>query len=328
MTYFLVMLLLFCNTLQGLVPLKMKMNMREKLIISVVDPSTDIIVKLIGTMHYNPASIKKSELLVKTLAEEQILSSVIVESCETRWLKTIERQRKGSIMRNLFDNEMQAASEIADKYDIPTYLGDQNITITTTRMKETFLESIKDICTFQIIKLIADLKRVKDTTISPKPKLPVSSELNYMLHIDDFMDIELLKGLPVALVRYPLAFLTKSPKNILIGLSIIGLSYVNPNVWTVLDTELAPSLDLNYIQETILDFSASFATIILEFLILGRTFLVALLEERNEVIVRRIRQACIEAKNNNKKVVIAVLGAAHVNGISYLIQSNNSTLLL
>ena len=96
------------------------------------DPSTGILVKIVGSMHYNPASIRLAESTVEELALKNELSSVIVESCPKRWEKMKLMQRDGSLLKDILRNEMQAASE----------MGDQEIELTNARIIKTFKETV------------------------------------------------------------------------------------------------------------------------------------------------------------------------------------------
>ena len=68
-----------------------------------------------------------------------------------------------------------------------------------------------------------------------------------------------------------------------------------------------------------------FALDILEVVFLSRLLLKALLETRNDILARSIRDACgLSAdssqsgsgqKNKTRKTVVAILGAAHLNGV-------------
>ena len=58
----------------------------------------------------------------------------------------------------------------------------------------------------------------------------------------------------------------------------------------------------------------------LETLVLGRVFLVALLEERNYALARNIRKAHFATRGGD--TVVAVLGAAHLNGVKRLLTSS------
>jgi pheromone shutdown protein TraB len=55
---------------------------------------------------------------------------------------------------------------------------------------------------------------------------------------------------------------------------------------------------------------------------LSRLFLKALLETRNDVLARSVRDACADeragergAKKKSARTVVAILGAAHLNGV-------------
>ena len=57
-------------------------------LLEFVEPTTNVTVVLIGSMHYNPASIELVETTVDKLGREEKLGSVIIESCDIRWNKT------------------------------------------------------------------------------------------------------------------------------------------------------------------------------------------------------------------------------------------------
>ena len=56
---------------------------------------------------------------------------------------------------------------------------------------------------------------------------------------------------------------------------------------------------------------------LLQGLLLGRAILVALIEERDSVLADNIRRACVRASASGSggREVVAVLGAAHINGV-------------
>ena len=83
-------------------------------------------VFLIGTMHYNPASIRLCEETVSTLRRASRLGAVVLETCPKRWEKTLTYQPAGSVMRSVLDNEFQSAAEAAGD-DAEIVLGDQEI---------------------------------------------------------------------------------------------------------------------------------------------------------------------------------------------------------
>jgi hypothetical protein len=55
--------------------------------LSFIEPTTGVIVKLVGAMHYNPTSVSLAYSTCNDLAEKAMLGSVIVESCPQRWNK-------------------------------------------------------------------------------------------------------------------------------------------------------------------------------------------------------------------------------------------------
>merc|ERR1711865_609267 len=65
-------------------------NRNRRQVLEFVEPTTNVTVVLIGSMHYNPASIDLVKRTVDQLGDEQKLGSVIIESCDIRWNKTQE----------------------------------------------------------------------------------------------------------------------------------------------------------------------------------------------------------------------------------------------
>ena len=59
-----------------------------------------------------------------------------------------------------------------------------------------------------------------------------------------------------------------------------------------------------------------------ELVLFARVFLVALLNERNDILADNIRAAAARAKDG--KAVVAVLGMAHVNGVASLLDLPDS----
>ena len=174
--------------------------------VSFVEPTTNVRVTLVGAMHYNPVSIALACSTCEELAANQQLASVIVESCPTRWNKTMKSQPEGSFMRKVFDNEMQAASEVAVRNNLPVVLGDQDISATNTRMAQTFKQSVIDLLTPWKGGWSA---LYTDITDAARLTLPSGSQY---LGTGDFFNLQLILASPVSLIRYPLSFMVKSPK--------------------------------------------------------------------------------------------------------------------
>eukprot|EP00537_Pseudo-nitzschia_pungens_P004108 CAMPEP_0172378432 /NCGR_PEP_ID=MMETSP1060-20121228/69405_1 /TAXON_ID=37318 /ORGANISM="Pseudo-nitzschia pungens, Strain cf. cingulata" /LENGTH=547 /DNA_ID=CAMNT_0013106149 /DNA_START=1039 /DNA_END=2682 /DNA_ORIENTATION=- len=66
----------------------------DRQVLEFREPNTNVTVLLIGSMHYNPASIKLVERTLTRLGDDQKLGSVIIESCDIRWNKTQEILRR------------------------------------------------------------------------------------------------------------------------------------------------------------------------------------------------------------------------------------------
>jgi len=302
-------------------------------------------------MHYNPQSIQLASSTCEELVQRNALASVVVESCTTRWSKTLRTQPEGSVMRQLFDNEMQAAAEVATRAGLPVVLGDQDISATNKRMAQTFKASVVDLLTpwrGGWATLYAD--------VAEAARLTLPSGAQY-LGPAAFFNGGLLLASPVSLVRYPLSFIVKSP---LFGIpAIAGLVYALLNAG---DTAFVGTTAVEQVQEVVTS-----ATIFgVETAVFARVFLVALLAERNEILAQNILAECrraasqsAAAKSKGKggagglprgllqmfsgasgsgagagagargndddddasaPVVVAVLGAAHVNGIRFLLE--------
>lgn len=97
------------------------------------DPKSRIDCILVGTMHYNPASISLARSIVVEEGKAGRLRAVAVESCPTRWNSTLRVQVPGTLLRWLCDNEMQSAAEAGNEYNVPLSLVDQTIEDTGQR---------------------------------------------------------------------------------------------------------------------------------------------------------------------------------------------------
>eukprot|EP00562_Extubocellulus_spinifer_P019947 CAMPEP_0178598988 /NCGR_PEP_ID=MMETSP0697-20121206/33061_1 /TAXON_ID=265572 /ORGANISM="Extubocellulus spinifer, Strain CCMP396" /LENGTH=304 /DNA_ID=CAMNT_0020236843 /DNA_START=213 /DNA_END=1128 /DNA_ORIENTATION=+ len=75
-------------------------------------------------MHYNPTSIKQVEDTIDDLAQRGVLGSVVVESCEVRWNTTMEilNTPRGQLLKPVLTSEMKAASDRAVSYNRPADL--------------------------------------------------------------------------------------------------------------------------------------------------------------------------------------------------------------
>ena len=107
-------------------------------VLSLVDQKTRARVTLVGTVHFNPASIALAAETVKEVGSDGSLYAVALETCPSRWNTTMQQQPAGSPLRSLLDNEMQAASEAAIALGAETILADQPIEETSSRLIRLF----------------------------------------------------------------------------------------------------------------------------------------------------------------------------------------------
>lgn len=217
--------------------------------------------------------------------------------CPTRWNSTLQVQPKGSLLRAVCDNEMQAAAEVAEEYGRPVELGDQTIEATGARATQLFAQTLVQLLTpagWQAIA--ADLAEGAAVLSCEGESVGVGRLL---------FDPALLAAFPITLVRYPLAAVIKSP---LLLLPLVGLALA-------LTTD-EPSPD----PVTLTELLSSFGFVLLETVVLGRVFLVGLLEERNFALARSVRKAHFGSRGGD--TVVAILGAAHLNGVKRLLTTS------
>ena len=105
-------------------------------VLSLYDEKSSSRVVLVGTMHFNPASIALAESVIRSEAEDGRLRAVAIESCPTRWNATQKTQPAGSVLRSLLDNEMQAAAECGEELGAETALVDQQVEETVKRLAQ------------------------------------------------------------------------------------------------------------------------------------------------------------------------------------------------
>ena len=109
------------------------------------DAETNQPIHLVGTMHYNPHSIKKVEEVIKAYGSTDRLGSLVIESCEERWEITQRIQPMGSKLRSFPDNEFQAAAELADQYGARIILADENISRNNERVNSALIQTVQDL---------------------------------------------------------------------------------------------------------------------------------------------------------------------------------------
>lgn len=256
-------------------------------ILKFQEPKTNVTVVLVGAMHYNPSSIQLAEQTIEDLANKQQLASVIVESCDIRWNKTIALYEEQPWLKALLKNEMVASSDLAQLYQRPVILGDQRINITTTSIKECFQQTVMDLASPPSgwKRFAADVAKAADET------RPFGGP-GY-LSAFAFFDPKLILSFPVSLFKYPLSFLVRDPvPTSILFLGFVGLNYLDASgFFGASSTNLAMDAIQNN-EVPVTDWILSVFVAFLETVFFARAFLKPLLAERNEVLAKSILDQC------------------------------------
>ena len=248
-------------------------------LIEFIEPKTKTRVLLIGTMHYNPTSIKMVEETLDELAIKNELGSVVVESCEIRWNTTMEilNTPRGQLLKPVLTSEMKAASDKAISYNRPVVLGDQLINVTGMSLSNAFKATLVDLAN----PLNGGWKRFYDD-VKTAADVALPSGPGYLTPAS-FFDPRLLIAAPVSFAKYPLSFLARNPISTACVFAIMfGL--------TRLDTSSAFA-DAT-LQEQIASIIESLLFVCLEFALLGRVMVSVLLAERNIILAKSILTEC------------------------------------
>lgn len=264
---------------------------REPQVLPFTDPATGTEVVLVACMHFNPQSAAKATTVTRNLSDRGELGVVVLESCPSRWKRIEDMQPPGSPMRALLDNEMQAAADVAKETGRPVVLGDQRI--------EEFMSVVLSVSRTTFLDLLSPLgggwqRTVEEVAgglasiVNYKQRQAAGSVPGDGIGFSDLMDTELIRGVPLAVGRYLLSIFLKAP---LLLVFILGGTFA----FDVLHDN--PLVDV--------------LTIIFEVAFI-RIFLGAFLTERDQILARSIAEAC---KASAGRSVVAVLGAAHCNGV-------------
>ena len=245
------------------------------------EPTTGVTVQLIGSMHYNPASIALTERTIGALAAQDRLGSVVIESCDLRWNSTMSLS---PTLQKLLQSEMRAAHDLAGQWHRPVVLGDQRINVTVDRLKAGAQETVVDLLT----PWSGGWQRLyQNITEARREAVPLGGDY---LNLFAFLDPKLLLASPVSFVKYPLSYAAKSPLASLVVLALLFLPI--PGDASTMGLDIGSISSSSSSALTANDYVGSLAGSLLETLLFARIFLKELLAERNEVIARNILEQC------------------------------------
>lgn len=263
---------------------------------SFVDEQTGCEVVLVGCMHFNPVSVEKAARVTRQLSEEGRLGAVVVESCPSRWATVKALQPIGSPLRGILDNEMQAASEAAEASGRPVILGDQRVEDLSDDVREKAKAVFYDLATpwsggwLRTVEEIAHgLRELLNGQVRRRVEAAAEPP-GESFGLNDLLDMELLLWAPLSIIRYCISLLVKAPVIFAALATMVGFLLVVPESLTTDFFDIL--IDVAFV----------------------RIFLGALLRDRDVILARSIVDAC-KAYGGPERAVVAVLGAAHCNGV-------------
>mmetsp|Transcript_42621 Transcript_42621/g.100099 ORF Transcript_42621/g.100099 Transcript_42621/m.100099 type:complete len:407 (+) Transcript_42621:138-1358(+) len=313
---------------QQILSLKCQSFEAGKQVLKFKEAETGVEVVIVGSMHYNPISIFRATQAVDSLADDDNLHAVIVESCPTRWKGSQKSMEGSTVMAAFLSNEMHAAAMRAQKRDIPVLLGDQKIEEITKKGGKMFKETISDLMSplnqgwnragSDIAKAFSACFPQEDKSLSPSTDRKVDW--------GDALDPALIACLPITMVRYPLAWLVRGPRGFFTFMTATLTLSALPDLISAAvaasasDPVTTGGVGIDPGAASVASVLAGSAIAFAELVLVSRLMLVALLSERNSILADSIRAACIKSKEMDQgRAVVAVLGLAHVNGVQQLL---------
>ena len=194
------------------------LSMRTPQVLRLRDATTKQEIALVGTVHYNPASVirSKDEVRLALDRNQNGVGALVVESCTNRWTRSLELAPPGSLTATFICSEMQGAAGVAIENDVPVLLGDADAGPFLERVRSLAKQSAVDFASpFSggWASIYRDFARTLPGTLNPADV--ASSDLllegEAPLSLLDFLRPEVLLGFVASLVRYPAAFALKAP---------------------------------------------------------------------------------------------------------------------
>lgn len=301
-------------------------------LLEFVEPTTGVTVNLVGCMHYNPASIKLTQDTIRSLAAEEKLGSIIIESCTLRWNLSLESE---DWIKKLLFSEMDAAHDLGMQYKRPVILGDQLINITMAELGNGFIETFKSLAqpTRGWQSLLETVQQAR------REAFPFGSQY---ISAFAFLEPKFFLATPIAFLKYPASYMVRSPVATAVLLTwLAGGDDTGAAAATATTTATANAMQLQSV-----DYVGDLVLSALETIVFARVFLKELLADRNDILAKNILEQCQlyqqeprwkrwfrstsqvpyapdSAKNKPNetgKTIVAVVGIAHCNGIAKLLQ--------
>ena len=275
------------------------------------EPTTNVTVILVGSMHYNPTSMK----LVRDTIEAQEtkkpqepnknnivdgpqqqqtttttrLKSVVIESCLVRYNDTTVLTKRFPVLKTWLQSEMSVATELSLSYNRPVVLGDQLINVTTQRLGQTFRQCLRQLF-LSPSELLSQIQESYQQAVPQQQQdddddKDKDTAADYYLGPNALLDPPLLLATPVSLIKYPLSYFAKSPGVAAILTTLLVL------LQRAASDEAAATADL-VTPEFLLDWIVSLGFSALEIVVFSRLLLGPLLAERNLVLAKNILRQC------------------------------------
>lgn len=238
------------------------------------EPSTNVTVQLVGSMHYNPTSIQLVEETIADLAEKDQLGSVVIESCDIRWQTTTEMN---PLLQKFLQSEMRAACEVTLDANRPVVLGDQRINITVDRMKAGFKETVVDL----VRPDQGGWQRIWSNITAAWIETSPPNDGGKYLTVTEFFDPKLVLNFPISLLKYPTSYFVRAP---VATLAFFSLLYFGDG--------LGDATTIPMDEMTVFDWTTSLSVAILELIVFARILTKELLAERNEILAKSILDQC------------------------------------
>lgn len=296
------------------------LGLRTPQVVRLRDAATNQQISLVGTVHYNSASIARA---TEEVAAVDGLGAVVVEACQSRWDSSLKLAPPGSTAARLIKSEMQAAAGVAMRNGVPVMLGDADVSRFLPRAKDfarSTVRQLSDPFGDGWRSIYADLKRTLRSTFDTadiacselllKGEAPLSAA--------DFAKPSIIIGFLGSLVRYPVAFALKAPFPFAVLSSAL---FALGTAADTADLAAAAALESGDFLSPALALTALLAALEAGLVVLtSRLLLVVFLEERNAELARSIRRAAAESD----APVVAILGGLHVNGVARLLLSTET----